>query len=262
MSNNNPVTKLSLPRLVRGEMLLDEEARRRINQAHFRRTETVIAILSTLGVLVGIYLSPLLRVQHVEVQGTVNLQTAEIEELVGGGGDSMFSVDVDTARQRIEEKVLVKSASIERDWPNTLKVTIAERIPWAAWKIGESTYIIDAEGRVLPALPAPAGPVILHLDATNSPAEGEHVDSNAVRLASLLLEHVPPRLQLGITAMEWSTVSGMTITTDAGYRVVVGDEDDLNYKLSVWAEIDSTIGRQEMSGHVLDLRFGDRPSLQ
>jgi hypothetical protein len=62
--------------------------------------------------------------------------------------------------------------------------------------------------------------------------------------------------------MEWSTVSGMTIATDAGYRVVVGDEDDLNYKLSVWAEIDSTIGRQEMSGHVLDLRFGDRPSLQ
>ena len=57
-------------------------------------------------------------------------------------------------------------------------------------------------------------------------------------------------------------MSGMTITTDAGYRVVVGDEDDLNYKLSVWAEIDSTIGRQEMSGHVLDLRFGDRPSLQ
>jgi cell division protein FtsQ len=243
-------------------MLLDEEARRRINQAHFRRTMAVIAVLSTLGVLVGIYLSPLFRVQHVEVQGTVNLQAADIEELVGGSGDSMFSVDVDTARQRIEEKVLVKSASIERDWPNTLKVTIAERVPWAAWKVGEATYIIDAEGRVLPALPAPAGPVILHLDATNSPAEGEHVDTNAVRLAALLLQHVPPRLQLGITTMEWSTVSGMTIATDAGYRVVVGDEDDLNYKLSVWAEIDSTIGRQEMSGHVLDLRFGDRPSLQ
>ena len=262
MSRDNSVIRPSLPRLLRGEMLLDEEARRRINQAHFRRTMAVIAILSFLAVLVGIYLSPLLRVQHVEVQGTVNLQAADIEELVGSDGASMFSVDIDTARQRIEEKVLVKSVNIDRDWPNTLKVTIAERVPWAAWKIGEATYVIDAEGRVLPALPAPAGPVIHHLDATSSPAEGDHVDANAVRLAALLLEHVPPRLKLGITAMEWSTGDGMTITTDAGYRVVVGDKDDLNYKLSVWAEIDSAIGRPEMSGHVLDLRFGDRPSLQ
>jgi hypothetical protein len=62
--------------------------------------------------------------------------------------------------------------------------------------------------------------------------------------------------------MDWSSTGGMTIETDAGYRVAIGDSDDLNYKLSVWAQIDASVGRDKMSGHVLDLRFGDRPSLQ
>ena len=33
-------------------------------------------------------------------------------------------------------------------------------------------------------------------------------------------------------------------------------------KLAVWREIEASLGRANMTGHVLDLRFGDRPSFQ
>lgn len=261
MPEGTPITGPNLPKLVRGEMLLDEETRRRINRAHFRRTMAILGVLAVVGLLVLVYLSPLLRVQHVQVTGAVNLTPEQVEALVASNGDSMFRLDLDAAEDRILENTLVRSVTIERSWPSTLNVTLAERTPWASWQIGEKTYIIDSEGRVLPDVPAPAGPVIQHIDATNSPAQGERVDTNAISLALLLIDAVPARMQLGITGMEWSSTAGMTIATDAGYRVVVGDGDDLEYKLAVWSQIDATVGRDKMSGRTLDLRFGDRPSL-
>jgi hypothetical protein len=56
--------------------------------------------------------------------------------------------------------------------------------------------------------------------------------------------------------------SGLTVQTDAGHRVVIGDSENVEYKLAVWGQIEAELGREAMGGHVLDLRFGDRPSLQ
>ena len=72
----------------------------------------------------------------------------------------------------------------------------------------------------------------------------------------------PRLLALNIATFEWSGKSGLTITTDSGYRVVLGDSQDMDYKLAVWREIEAQLGRASMTGHVLDLRFGDRPSFQ
>jgi hypothetical protein len=44
--------------------------------------------------------------------------------------------------------------------------------------------------------------------------------------------------------------------------VVIGDSQNMDYKLAVWQQIEKELGRETMGGHVLDLRFGDRPSFQ
>ncbi len=67
---------------------------------------------------------------------------------------------------------------------------------------------------------------------------------------------------MNVAALEYSPQQGLALTTDAGYRVVVGDSQNMDYKLAVWQEIEGRLGRETMAGHVLDLRFGDRPSFQ
>jgi hypothetical protein len=34
----------------------------------------------------------------------------------------------------------------------------------------------------------------------------------------------------------------------------------VDYKLAVWQAVEEDIGREDMAGHVLDLRFRDRPA--
>jgi hypothetical protein len=91
---------------------------------------------------------------------------------------------------------------------------------------------------------------------------GDHVDPDAIALTQSLIQQVPPRLQMNVSEVDWSEDKGLTVTVDAGYTVVVGDSENMDYKLAVWQQIDTEFGRDSMSGHVLDLRFGERPAFQ
>jgi cell division septal protein FtsQ len=129
--------------------------------------------------------------------------------------------------------------------------------------VGAVSYVIDGEGVVLPATAAPDGaPAIKDLGNPVRLVPGDHVDLDAVRLTQALAQRVPETLQMAIAALEYSPATGLTVTTAAGYRVVVGDSQNMDYKMAVWQAIETQLGREEMAGHVLDLRFGDRPSFQ
>jgi cell division protein FtsQ len=250
-------------RAIKGEILVDEATRRRIGRARMRRTLAGVAVIAIAAGVVGVYFSPLLRVQSVEVTGTATVNPDEVKGLLDADGRSMLTADFAAAESRIEDLPQVQSATIERRWPDTVLVTVVERAPWGAWAVGEATYVIDSEGTVLNAAAAPEGtPVVRAIDGAPGLAPGDQVDSEVITYSRELMEQVPARIQLGVTGLEWSRVAGMAVTTDAGYRVVLGDDDNIDYKLAVWQQVEATVGREAMSGHVLDLRFGDRPSLQ
>lgn len=250
-------------RAFKGEVLIDDETRRRIQRGRSRRLMSGLAVLAVIAASVGLYFSPLLRVHNVEVTGTLALDPAQVAGLTEADGESMLTGDFEGARQRIAALPLVKSVEIERHWPQTVRVVVTERAPWAVWVSGGQAYVIDDEGVVLPNVTAPEGaPAINVLDGTATWAAGDRVDGDAVQLTRALLEQVPGRLALNVAGIEWTNASGLTLTTDAGYRVVIGDSENMEYKLAVWQQIEAELGRESMNGHVLDLRFGDRPSFQ
>src|SRR3990172_3214209 len=81
-------------------------------------------------------------------------------------------------------------------------------------------------------------------------------------LAAALLTFVPKQLSLGVSRFEYTPEHGLSLTTNANYRVVMGDGQNVDYKMAVWKAVEEDIGRGAMAGHVLDLRFRDHPSFQ
>jgi cell division septal protein FtsQ len=128
--------------------------------------------------------------------------------------------------------------------------------------VNGAPYVIDDEGIVMAGAAPEGAPHITAVSSVSPPDIGDRVDRDAVRLTQELLAQVPGLLALNIAAIEWSNASGLTVHTDAGYRVVIGDSENVEYKLAVWGRVEAELGREAMNGHVLDLRFGDRPSLQ
>ena len=91
-----------------------------------------------------------LRVAHVRAAGNRVVSEREILSLAGiPKNERLFALDLNTIRQRIEQHPYVRSASVNRDPPDGITITIDERVPIAAIALDRLLYI-DAEGVVLP----------------------------------------------------------------------------------------------------------------
>ncbi len=250
-------------RAIKGHVFLDEKTERRLRRHRWRRIGIAFGVIAVIAGAVALYTSPLLRVQNVEVVGTATVSPQQVEQLAGLNGESLFRLDFSAAQERIQYLPMVKSVQIERHWPQTVRIEVTERAPWGYWQAGQDRYVIDSDGVVLQDVQPPDGaPVIRDLSNPGRLVPGDHVDADAVALTRSLVEALPQQLDLNIAGLDYSQATGLTLTTDAGYRVVVGDSQNMQYKLAVWQEIEKQLGRDTMTGHVLDLRFGDRPSFQ
>ena len=251
-----------VPKALRGEMLLDDYDRRQLSRRKERRVIGIGALVCLVAAVIGLYISPILRVQHVEVTGTSALNSEDVATLADIHGNSMVSSSFADAEARVAALPQVRSVQIQRHWPDTIEIAVTERAPWATWTLGATAYTIDEAGVVLATTAADVGPII-HAPASAAPFQpGDHVDANALALTHSLVEQVPAQLGVNLTEIDWSTNSGVTVNTDAGYKVVFGDSANMQYKLAVWQGVETEFGRDSMAGHVLDLRFGERPSFQ
>ena len=242
---------------------MDSKTARRVRLVRWRRLMIGIAVVTTVCGSIGLYFSPVLRIQDVEVVGATNVSREEIIGLARLGDQSMLRLDLASAERRVESIPIVQDARLERRWPQTIRIQITERSPWALWEIGDARYVIDTEGVVLPgSAPVENAPVIRDITGVSRLAPGDQVDRDTVIAAQALLERVPERLAIEVTVLEYTPQQGLAVLTTAGYRVVVGDSQNLDYKLAVWQAIEGRLGRETMAGHVLDLRFRDRPSFQ
>lgn len=259
-----PRAKPRKRRAIKGHVLPDERTAKHRRRLRWRRVAMALAVIAGVAGAFVLYRSPLLRVQEVEVVGAVNVPAERIQETADLQDASLFNADLAGARERIAALPLVKGVHTKLEWPDKVRIQVVERAPWGHWNLAGASYVIDDEGVILADIsPADGAPVINDLGPPTPPlAAGDRVDGDAVKLAQALLTSVPEQLALAIAQFEYTPDNGLSLVTDAGYRVVMGDSQNTDYKLAVWRAVEEDIGRSAMAGHVLDLRFGDRPAFQ
>ncbi|MEQ1901087.1 MAG: FtsQ-type POTRA domain-containing protein [Devosia sp.] len=83
----------------------------------------------------------------INITGQSLTSEAEIlKALAIGKSTSTLNFDADGARDRIMSLPSVKSVTIRKVYPGELRVIVEERQPMARWRIGDATYLVDAEG--------------------------------------------------------------------------------------------------------------------
>ena len=87
-------------------------------------------------------------IQDVRVTGRVQTHKNDLLAAVGvERGDPIFGFDTEAARRRIERLGWVRSATVTRLLPDTIRIEVAEREPFALWQRGGELSLIDADGR-------------------------------------------------------------------------------------------------------------------
>ncbi|HXG41771.1 MAG TPA: FtsQ-type POTRA domain-containing protein [Dehalococcoidia bacterium] len=248
---------------IRPYVLLGQREQLLLRRRRWRRLLLGLALVTTLAAALGLYLSPLLRVQAVEVRGTQVLRAEDVAALADLEGKSMLRLPLKEAERRISRLDMVKAVQVRPEFPQRVVITVQERQPWGYWQRGGENYVVDDEGVVLRGV-SPSQDVPTIIDATGGgPLKpGERVSASAISLAVRLRQELPQSLGIRADGFRFTAQDGLVVSTDAGYQVVLGDGNGLDYKLRVWQAVQRQFGPQALKGRVLDLRFGDRPALR
>jgi cell division protein FtsQ len=131
---------------------------------------------------------------QVSVTGHRYTLDSDIFDAIGfENAHTMLAFDTRAAQDRIERLPWVERASIERVLPDRLEVRISERSPFAVWRRNGRTFLIDASGRVLAAVPPDAMPTLPRV-------AGDGAAAKAAGLYALLAEH--PQLMARVDVAE------------------------------------------------------------
>ncbi|MGB0630304.1 MAG: cell division protein FtsQ/DivIB [Alphaproteobacteria bacterium] len=91
-----------------------------------------------------------LRVDQILLQGRHHESADRITRVLDiKRGDPLLSVDLEHARERLETLPWIRAASIERRFPDTIRVNILERRPMALWQRENKLVLVDDEGTVI-----------------------------------------------------------------------------------------------------------------
>ena len=128
----------------------------------------VAVLLLAVGTWVA-YFSPLLVVREVAVAGQHQVKAdAVIAAAAVPLGTPLARQDVQGIAERATRIPAVQAASVTRQWPSTLVVTVTERQPMLAVRQGSDFLVVDVDGVAFDRVPsAPPGAVQVEADPSN-----------------------------------------------------------------------------------------------
>ena len=179
-----------------------------------------VALFAIAGLVSAVEKVSQVAVERVTFAGDIRYSTrASLVERVDPHLDrGFFALDLDAIKHSVEQEPWVMSASVQRDWPWSLKVTIEEQAPIAFW--GEGA-LLNHRGEVFVPQTLPAGLVLPTLDG---PASASAAVMQAYQLISQLLGDTP--LQLSHLLLdgqgEWRGI------TTGGVEIRLGRKQPVN----------------------------------
>ncbi len=163
-----------------------------------------LAVIAGIGwVLVG---SRMLVVRSITVTGTHLVSPAQVLAAADVPlGTPLLRVDAGQVARRVEAIRQVASATVARDWPDHLVITVRERVPVVAVRTTGGYDLVDPSGVIVTwAGTRPAG---MPLFETSLPDSALHGDP-ALALTSAVLAELPSWLARSVTAVAVTGTAG------------------------------------------------------
>ena len=210
--------------------------RRQLEQreASRRRILTALVVLGA-AVLAAVLLwlvaaSSVFAARQVTVTGQRELTAEQVQEAVAVPlGVPLLRQDLDAIAQRALTLPQVASASVVRDWPRTVAVTVTEREPLLAIRQPDGFALVDARGVAYETRPSvPAGVV---------PADADPTDTARLVELAVVAAALPADLRSQVTRLQAPVGGEITLLLTSGTTVRWGDSRESPLKAGVVAAL-------------------------
>jgi cell division septal protein FtsQ len=189
-------------------------------------------------------------VQQVAVDGNAAVTPEEVEHASGALNYNIFFVQFGLVERRVQSMPAVKTASAWYEWPNIVHVSLIERQPVFGWEFNRRTAWSDDSGQLFNMVDAPTGMLTVR-DLDNK---------DRVRLAPPLVSGVQAiaKAAPGVKRLDYSDSKGLSFTDERGWRIIIGQPDQIGDKLAVLQGLTTYLVSQKIDAEYLDVRLPDR----
>jgi cell division protein FtsQ len=199
--------------------------------------------ITALGARIG------LEVRSVEVEGRRRASAPAVLAALGvARGSAILAVDPAQARERLAALPWIRSASVERLLPDTIRIRLVERQPLAFWQRQGRLSLIDRDGIVVPTEELGAFGNLVVLVGDDAPAHGAAL-LDLLATEPGLANRVAGAVRVG--GRRWD------LRFDNGIDVKM-PEDDATDAWHRLAEMEKSNGVLERDLLTIDLRLSDR----
>jgi cell division septal protein FtsQ len=236
------------PRIARRFAVPDDEplrptGRRRVHRTSARRVPASVSLISrrrvALAVLViqvvallAVLVLPVFRARNVSISGNHLVDHGAIMRASQiSSSQSLFTIDGEQVRQRIEKLPWVRTASVETELPSTVRISVREWTPVLMLHRGSQQLAIADSGDILDLgqadVPVPPGVAMLVDNrptptAVHSRASLGTIEPVLVRTLVVTGQRFPQAFGVGVNHFEWQSDGLFAIVTTAGWRAILG----------------------------------------
>jgi cell division protein FtsQ len=167
-------------------------------------------------------------------------------------GDSLFASDLNKMKERLEALAWVRAVTVQRRWPFTIYVRLAEYKPIALWQRKAMFYLIDDQGHYFEIPkdnPFQSLPILT----------GEEAPKNAPQLFSILREF--PSILGRVTGAIYLGKRRWDLMLDNRLKLKLGEER-IKQGLLQFVQMEESRKISDKNIVAIDLRFEDKVYFQ
>jgi hypothetical protein len=251
----------------------------------------IISLLLVIGLSVAMYLmwtTPFFVVSQADIFGMKRIMGHDVNVVLDIGGTPSFALDpVDLQRTLVEQFPEFSAAMVTVEFPNTVAISVTERIPVLAWKQGGRTDLIDKDGIAFPLrsndieldLPTvEASGLLVGLVPAAIPTDTETTDGNRFQLfdsaqndetKKQAQQVLTPEAVQSILMLNEFAPQGIPLTyrddhgfgwqDGAGWMVYFGDATQIQLKLNIYQKILEMINNQGVKPELISVEWVHAP---
>lgn len=238
---------------------------------HWRGVLAVIISLAVLGLGWVIFFSPWLRITDVSVTGLQRLDKSVVLLLADSELNKNLLwvlprrtwalVPITAIKKRISELPTVANMEVKRRFPNTIIITISERLASVTWQTGSQRFEVDNTGQAISEIPTSTESSLpLVIDYTNASVNLGSAASPA-NLIQLVLDAHKALAGRGVTSYSVEEARDHIQVHLGSWRIYLGTQASITeQQTAIDALIASLANEQVKKLDYIDVRVPDLPT--
>ncbi|MEP7199802.1 MAG: FtsQ-type POTRA domain-containing protein [Chloroflexota bacterium] len=194
--------------------------------------------------------SDLFYVSQIVIEGNATVPTEELGRASGAANYNVFFLQFGAIERNVNTVPGIAAVSSWYEWPNIVHIAVGERKPLFVWEGSKQAVWVDEAGVVFPAR-GPLSNTLVIRDLDNKTRV--NIDPRIVASLKTINGALP-----SLKRLEYSDAKGLSFNDEHGWRVLLGQPEQIGAKLSLLQALSAYLTAQNIAAEYVDVRLPER----